>query len=118
MSIIDNLALMMVPIIVVVLAVYSIGGIGLLIHWSIERYKHRQVKGLDNTICPICGKGILLKRVLEEAFTYEDEVLEVPNYIVYECMYCGEAIVDQDTLEKSGEILREWMDEIDNGKER
>ena len=60
----------------------------------------------------------MVKRVLEETFTYEDEVLDVPNYIVYECMYCGEAIVDQDTLEKSGEILREWMDEIDNGKER
>lgn len=116
MSIIDNLALMMVPIIVVVLSVYTIGSIGILIHWVIERYKHRQVKGLDNVICPICGKGILSKRVLEETFTYEDEVLEVPFYIVYECMYCGESIVDKDTLEKSGEILREWMDEIDNGK--
>lgn len=108
MSILDNLALMMVPIIVVVLVVYSIGGIGLLGHYLIERYKRRKHKDLSNTICPICGKGILVKKHIVETFeTFDESVIEVPDYVIYECMVCGEAIVDSETLKVSGDIIRE-----------
>jgi YgiT-type zinc finger domain-containing protein len=107
MSILDNLALMMVPIIVVVLAVYSIGGLGILGHYLIERYKKRKHRDLSNTRCPICGKGILVKKHIVEAFEYENDAITIPDYIVYECMSCGEAIVDKETLKTSGELIRE-----------
>lgn len=107
MSILDNLALMMVPIIVVVLAVYSIGGLGILGHYLIERYKKRKHRDLSNTRCPICGKGILVKKHIVEAFEVDDKIVEIPDYVIYECMICGEAIVDSETLKKSGELIRE-----------
>lgn len=118
MSILDNLALMMVPIIVVVLAVYSIGGLGILGHYLIERYKKRKHRDLSNTRCPICGKGILVKKHIVEAFeTFDESVIEVPDYIVYECYNCGEAIVDRETLKTSGKILRELISDIEDKKE-
>lgn len=116
MNIIDHLALMMVPIIIVIIAVYTIGGLGIFISYLINRYKDRD-NDLSGKVCPICGKGILVKRIIEEKFIYEDEVLEVSGYIIYECMICGEAIVDRETLDKSGKILVELVSDKENKEE-
>lgn len=59
--------------------------------------------------CPICGVGFLKKKVIEENFEYKGKTLSVPDYIVYACGECGEAIVDQETLRKSGELLKKYF---------
>ncbi len=59
--------------------------------------------------CPVCGAGFLKKKVIEENFEYKGKTLSVPDYIVYACDECGEAIVDQETLRKSGELLKKYL---------
>jgi len=59
--------------------------------------------------CPICGAGVLKKKVEKELFEYKGKTLSVPDYIVYACDECGEAVVDQETLRKSGELLKKYF---------
>jgi len=65
--------------------------------------------------CPICGKGKLTREVLEESFKYKGRTMVVPGYVVYACDTCGERIVEQETLERSGKILGEFKRVVDDG---
>jgi len=63
--------------------------------------------------CPICGTGILKKRIGEETFEYKGESITIPNYVTYECAECGEAIVDNEALKTSGKILKDFQRKVD-----
>ena len=58
--------------------------------------------------CPICGAGKLKKKVGTESFNYKGETKTIPNYVAYACNECGEAIVDNATLKKSGKMLKDF----------
>ncbi len=49
------------------------------------------------------------KKVEKELFEYKGKSLTIPDYVVYTCVECGEAIVDQDTLRNSGKILKNYF---------
>lgn len=63
--------------------------------------------------CPICEKGRLKKEVVSESFEYKGKTIVIPNYIKYRCDACGEAIVDNNTMQKSGKVLKEFKREVD-----
>jgi len=66
--------------------------------------------------CPICGKGKLIKKKITETFNYKGRTITIPDYVIYECNVCGEAIVDGNTLKKSGKILKEFKRQVDSMK--
>lgn len=63
--------------------------------------------------CPICEKGSLKKEVVSESFEYKGKTIVIPNYIKYRCDACGEAIVDNNTMQKSGKVLKEFKRQVD-----
>lgn len=63
--------------------------------------------------CPICGAGSLEKKIGTESFEYKGRIVTIPDYITYVCPECGEAIVDTNTLKKSGKILKDFQREVD-----
>jgi|LSQX01.3.fsa_nt_gb YgiT-type zinc finger domain-containing protein len=65
--------------------------------------------------CPICGDGSLKKEVIIETFNYKRESVAIPNYVIWLCSECGEAIVDNETLKESGKILKAFIRELDGG---
>jgi HTH-type transcriptional regulator/antitoxin MqsA len=63
--------------------------------------------------CPICGKGQLSKKKITETFNYKGRTITIPDYVIYECNVCGEAIVDRETLKSSGKILKEFKRQVE-----
>ena len=63
--------------------------------------------------CPICGAGVLTKKIGTETFEYKGNTTIVSNYITYECAVCGEAVVDHETLKESGKILKDFQRKVD-----
>jgi HTH-type transcriptional regulator/antitoxin MqsA len=63
--------------------------------------------------CPICGAGGLQKTVSTEPFEYKGQEILIPDYISYVCPKCGEAIVDPETLKKSGKMLKDFQRQVD-----
>jgi len=63
--------------------------------------------------CPICGADGLSKKAITETFEYKGNKLSYPNYIIYECPKCGEAIVDKRTLKESGRAIRDFYRKVD-----
>jgi HTH-type transcriptional regulator/antitoxin MqsA len=63
--------------------------------------------------CPICGKGSHKKKAGSELFEYKGQSITIPDYITYECSECGETIVDNATLKKSGKILKDFQRKVD-----
>jgi YgiT-type zinc finger domain-containing protein len=66
----------------------------------------------ENDMCPICGKGKLTRVVGTETFNYKEWTIDIPNYVVWKCGSCGEAIVDKQTLKDSGKVLKEFRDRV------
>ncbi len=64
---------------------------------------------MNGEACPICDKGILTKKVIDETFKYKESEITIPNYIIYKCATCEEAIVDNEALKASGKILKEHL---------
>lgn len=64
---------------------------------------------MNGETCPVCDKGILTKKVIDETFEYNGNKIVIPNYIIYACDTCEEAIVDSETLKTSGKILKEHL---------
>ncbi len=64
---------------------------------------------MNGETCPICDKGILTKKVVDETFEYKGSEITIPDYIIYKCDTCEEAIVDKETLRTSGKILKEHL---------
>ena len=63
--------------------------------------------------CPICGAGLLKKKIGTESFEYKGKTKKIPNYVTYACSECGEAIVDSATLKMSGKILKDFQHKVD-----
>lgn len=63
--------------------------------------------------CPICGGGVLKKKIGTELFEYKGKTLPIPNYVTYACSECGEAIVENDTLRDSGKLLKDFQRKVD-----
>ena len=63
--------------------------------------------------CPICGCSELKKKIITEIFKYKGNKLEYPNYVIYECSECGEAIVDQKSMKQSGRAIRDFYRKVD-----
>ena len=68
---------------------------------------------MKGNICSICGKGPFKKEVIEETFSYKGETITIPDYIVYKCDLCNEAIVDKQTLKTSGKLLKNFKCKVD-----
>jgi len=74
----------------------------------------------SKNICPMCESGTLTRKEITETFNYHDHEILVPNYIIHQCDFCEEAIVDPASLKESGKILRAEAKKIDGlltGKE-
>jgi len=63
--------------------------------------------------CPICGHGNLIKKEIEEIFNYKEYHIAIPNYTIYECDTCSEAIIGKNTLKKSGKILKKFKKQVE-----
>jgi HTH-type transcriptional regulator/antitoxin MqsA len=63
--------------------------------------------------CPICGAGGLKKTVGTETFEYKGQEISIPDYMTYVCPGCQEAIVDPETLKKSGKLLKDFQRKVD-----
>lgn len=68
---------------------------------------------MERSECLICGLGKLTKKVSDEVFEYKGKSVAVPGYVTYACDVCGEAIVDNASLKKSGKILKNFQREVD-----
>ncbi len=67
---------------------------------------------MEKQKCPICGND-LQKKIGTERFEYKGKEIFIPDYVAYECSDCGEAIVDPETLKKSGKMLKEFQRQVD-----
>jgi HTH-type transcriptional regulator/antitoxin MqsA len=63
--------------------------------------------------CPICGHVGLKKEIITETFEYKGKKLDYPNYIIYKCAKCKEAVVDKKTLKESGRAIRDFYRRVD-----
>jgi HTH-type transcriptional regulator/antitoxin MqsA len=63
--------------------------------------------------CPICGAGVLEKKIETELFEYKGETIKILNYVTCVCGECGEAIVDKDTLKNSSKKLKDFQRTVD-----
>lgn len=63
--------------------------------------------------CPICGAEGLKKTVGTETFEYKGQEISIPDYMTYVCPGCQEAIVDPETLKKSGKLLKDFQRKVD-----
>jgi HTH-type transcriptional regulator / antitoxin MqsA len=63
--------------------------------------------------CPVCGTGALEKKIGTETFEYKGKTRKIPNYITYACAECGESVVENATLKKSGKVLKDFQREVD-----
>ncbi len=60
-------------------------------------------------ICPICGEANLRTESISETFSYGDKSTIIDDYVIHICSFCKEAIVGQDTLDRTGKILKERL---------
>ncbi len=63
--------------------------------------------------CPICGAGKLESKVVEEIFEYKGERIIVPDYHIYECPVCEEALVDKESVKTSQKELKDFYRKVD-----
>ncbi len=63
--------------------------------------------------CPVCGAGVLAKKVETEVFEYKGKSLTIQDYVTYTCNECGEAIVDDAALKSSGKKLKDFKRVVD-----
>jgi len=66
-----------------------------------------------NKICPICGRGKLTKKSVEEVFDYKGETLKIKDYVIYECSACEESIVDRKILKETDPVLAAFRRKVD-----
>jgi len=63
--------------------------------------------------CPLCGQDGLCRKVVTETFEYKGNKLHYPNYVIYECPSCNEAVVDKQSMKESGRAIRDFYRQID-----
>ena len=67
----------------------------------------------QGSVCPVCGAGALEQKVVEEVFTYKGQTLTVPDYVVYECASCGEAVVNPASSQRASKLLKDFGRSVD-----
>jgi HTH-type transcriptional regulator / antitoxin MqsA len=67
----------------------------------------------EGSQCPACGQEGLQKKVITEKFEYKGETFSYPNYVIYECPSCGDAVVDKKSLKESGRVIRDFYRQVD-----
>lgn len=67
----------------------------------------------QGSVCPVCGAGVLTQKSVEEIFTYKGRTLTVPDYLVNECVACGEAVVDPASSKRASKLLKDFGREVD-----
>jgi HTH-type transcriptional regulator/antitoxin MqsA len=67
----------------------------------------------NGSICPVCGAGELAAKAIDERFTYKGQSLVVPNYLIYECAACGEALVEPVSSKIAEKMLKDFSREVD-----
>jgi len=60
-------------------------------------------------ICPICETPNIRRESVTEKFEHNSKSVYIEDYVIHVCDGCREAIVDQETLERSGKILSEEL---------
>jgi len=63
--------------------------------------------------CEICGNDGVQKKIITETFEYKGKTFDYPNYVIYECPVCDEAVVDKKSLKESGRAIRDFYREVD-----
>jgi len=63
--------------------------------------------------CPLCGNNGLRRNVVTETFEYKGETFDYPNYVIYKCPRCKEAVVDKKSLKESGRAIRDFYRKVD-----
>jgi len=67
----------------------------------------------DGGQCPFCAQDSLQKNVITETFDYKGKSFDYPNYVIYECQNCKEAVVDKKSLKESGRAIRDFYRKVD-----
>jgi YgiT-type zinc finger domain-containing protein len=67
--------------------------------------------------CPICDQGTLKRELNDKVFEYGGDTVTIPDYVVYRCSACNDAVVDNETLKTSGHILNAFKNEVDARRE-
>ena len=67
----------------------------------------------EGSICPVCGAGELERKTVEEQFSYKGEALTVPDYVVFECASCGEAVIDPASSKRASKLLKDFSRIVD-----
>ncbi len=65
---------------------------------------------LDGECCPFCCQGHLHKKNIDETFIYKNHKIVIPNYCIFECSFCKEAIVSQKSIRETEKILKEFRE--------
>ncbi|MDO9069372.1 MAG: type II toxin-antitoxin system MqsA family antitoxin [Deltaproteobacteria bacterium] len=63
--------------------------------------------------CPLCGGGRLCEKVVEEHFSYKGHSLAVPDFQIFECPACGEAVVEKNSARRAEKLLKDFGRQID-----
>lgn len=63
--------------------------------------------------CPLCGHDGLRRSVVTETFEYKGKTFDYPNYVIYKCPSCKEAVVDKKSLKESGRAIRDFYRKVD-----
>jgi HTH-type transcriptional regulator/antitoxin MqsA len=67
----------------------------------------------NSSICPVCGAGELTAKTIDERFTYKGQEMTVPDYVIYECAECGEALVEPASAKKAEKLLKDFSRQVD-----
>ena len=67
----------------------------------------------DGQKCPICGLCNLVKKAVDETFEYKGERLVIPDYVIYECSTCEDALVDEKSIKASQKDLKDFYRKVD-----
>ncbi|MDB5051393.1 MAG: transcriptional regulator with domain [Fibrobacteres bacterium] len=58
--------------------------------------------------CPVCASNSILKKEIEQVFTYKGSELKIPHYVIFECTNCGETFPDEEQLKSLEPIIRDF----------
>lgn len=67
---------------------------------------------MDGDSCPICGFGVLTKKIIAKIFSYKGEEIIIKDYVIYKCSFCKESIVDNQTLKDTSHILKKFKTNV------
>jgi len=63
--------------------------------------------------CPLCGADNLCQKVHEESFSYKGHSMDVPDYHIFECSSCGEALVEKGSARRAEKMLKDFGRQVD-----